>query len=173
MARIARLMSGLPEFIEPEYLAATGANIRGELRLRGMGRLRELLHSDAGRVAFRLDFARKNGLSCISGEFKAELELLCQRCLQPFASELCNAIRTGIAAQEGQIAQLEQGFEPLVVAEKTLRLAEFLEDEILLSMPLAAAHAPERCPGQAWPNDRQAERDSPFALLKDLKIKHS
>jgi len=136
-----------------------------------MQRLLELLHSDSGRVTFSLDFARKNGVVCITGEFKADLELVCQRCLQAFATELTNTVKTGIAADEAQIQQIGEDCEPLIVSEKRLLLARFLEDEMLLSMPLAAAHALEICPGEKLLNSMLAKKENPFLALKDLKIK--
>jgi len=173
VATLARLMPALPEFIDLTHLAKTRAKIAGELALGEMQRLRALLHSDSGKVAFHLDFARKNEVVCITGEFEAKLELLCQRCLQAFTTDLSNTIKTAIVASEAEIGRLGEDFEALIVPEKKLTLARLLEEELLLSMPLVATHALDTCPAEKWLRAMQVKKDNPFAVLKHLKTEGS
>ena len=173
VAKLARLMLGPPEFIEPEYLAETEEHIAGELQLDVMQRLRELLYRDSGRVVFSLNFVRSEDAVCVTGEFRANIELVCQRCLQPFTTELANTIRTCIATDEVALEHLDEDFEPLITAEKKIPLNEFIEDEMLLSMPLAAAHDPGACPGEQLVQSMKTKKKNPFEVLKDLKIKNS
>lgn len=108
----------------------------------------------------------------LRAEIDGELGQVCQRCLQPMSWRFrlrpdLALVRPGSAASgaEGGADLLEVGDDGL------LRLAEWVEEEILLDLPLAPRH--EDCAG-GWerefePDGRGAESGNPFAVLKTLR----
>ncbi len=165
------MSAGLPQLIAPERLADAGERIVGELKVRGMTRLAAALDDDRGAVRMELDFARvEGGVIRIRGAYEAELQVVCQRCLEPFAMRLSRAIDVGVAGDPAALKRLPQGIEPLLLGRETMALADFIEDEMLLGLPLAPMHRPEEC-AVAVQNEEPAVRANPFLALKELNIK--
>lgn len=68
-----------------------------------------------------------------------------------------------------QEALIEDGSETLICAEDSLDLAWFLEEEILLAMPMIAKH--DDCLPPALADStlvEQARSENPFAALKEI-----
>jgi len=172
VAKLARLMPGLPQYVDPLRLAETEESIAGRLAVGAMPRLRETLRDDSGTVEFRLKFRRdEQGLVRIQGEFSTSLRTICQRCLEPLELKLAGVINvTPVGAATGlQSVPVEP--EPLMLSEGGIHLPGFIEDEVLLALPIAPMHGAGECaqrPG-ARPDARQRAR--PFAVLKGLNIR--
>ena len=98
--------------------------------------------------------------------------LVCQRCLMPvvFAIESTSILvlaRDEDSADEIE-ALLEDEVAEVVVGSEAFNIVDLVEDEALLALPLSPRH--EACSGRlplSMSND--AERESPFAVLKNLK----
>ena len=90
MAKLPRLMqAGLPQSIDPAHFADTGESISGELSVKDMVRVRDLLNDRDARIFFRLEFTRDaQQRVSIGGDFTSRVEMLCQRCLQPVQVDL-------------------------------------------------------------------------------------
>lgn len=165
------MSAGLPQLIAPERLADAGGRVVGELKVRGMTRLAAALDDDSGAIRLELEFARvESGVVRIRGSYEAELLVVCQRCLEPFAMRLSRAIDVGVASDPAALKRLPQGLEPLMLGRETMALADFIEDEILLGLPLAPMHRPEEC-AAAGQDEEPAVRENPFLALKELNIK--
>lgn len=145
--------------------------LSGRLELRQLPRLADVLFDANGN----LDFAA-------SGEMKAKaageeyslalsiegmLRLICQRCLG--ALEYPVRIRSRlILVQPGAPwpeETLEDDAGDAIEAGRELDLVPLLEEEILLSLPIAPRHATCEAPG----NPAAAGETSPFAKLAQLK----
>lgn len=98
--------------------------------------------------------------------------LTCQRCLQPMREPLAVDCRIrfvrGEAAAEALDAELEDDVLALV---RSLDVAELIEDELLLALPIVPRHGecPEPLPLPADEAPEPAPADSPFAVLQGLK----
>lgn len=170
--KLARLMPGLPQFLEPLRLAETRETLSGELQADGMQRLGGLLHAKAGTVRFRLSFERNDrGFVCISGEFSTKLTLVCQRCLEPLETEVAGPIAVALIANLGDAERLSGDREPVLLHDHTIHLACFLEDEILLALPLAPTHAAGVCAATGTGSNTASLKANPFAALKVWKNK--
>lgn len=171
VATLARLMPGLPQYVDPLRLAEAGESITGRMAVSAMPRLRELLQDDSGAVEFRVDFRReRQGLVRIVGEFSTSLRVVCQRCLEPFAFDVAGAIDVVPVASGEDARELPAGAEPLALNDGRLHLPAFIEDEVLLGLPLAPVHAREDCAGRRPAARPVALRQTPFAALRDLNI---
>lgn len=102
-----------------------------------------------------------------------EVTLECQRCLQPMRVPLHAERRIFFVAGEEAAAALDAESDDDVLAlTPELDLAELIEDELLLALPLVPRHA--QCPQplpRAFVEDDPAidPADNPFAVLAALK----
>ena len=161
--------SDLPHTIAPERLAREGVRLQGQLQLRDMSRLAPLLSDRQGVVDVTLAFSRpERGFTCITGNYATRLELVCQRCLEPISVSLAAGISVGITVPD-KMKQLPGSLEPLVLTGETMLLTDFIEDEILLGLPLAPMHEPEECAAGKQFSERKLSVPNPFHVLKTLK----
>ncbi len=134
--------------------AARLTNISGVFRLAGSARV---------RLDFRLDEDRH---VAIDGEIEAPIEAQCQRCLEWMSLELC----IKVCALAMPSADDDFAFEQNVIAAPAgqLKLADLVEDEILLACPMIPAHGERSCDSPAGSGPQPDERYKPFAGLADL-----
>ena len=169
--KLARLMPGLPQYIEPLRLAECGEGISGSLPVSALQRLASQLYNRRGMVEFRLEFGKnEQGLVRIRGEYSTQLTMTCQRCLEPLVLRIANTIDLALVPGAVQAGQLPVEIEPLTLAEGQIHLASFIEDEVLLGLPMAPRHEQGRCP-QRTDQEKETEpaRNKPFAVLKDYR----
>jgi uncharacterized protein len=127
---------------ELESLADREVTLSGELDVRTLTRLTSLLHSDVGSVSATLLFRqRRDGWLAAVLDYKAAVQLVCQRCLEPFRYELAQSVNVVVAASDSLPATVPEGFEPVELAEGRLQPAELIEDELIVAIPLVPKHA--------------------------------
>ena len=120
---------------------ADGGVLSGELRLGKLTRLAGMLHSDAGSVRASLKFGqRRDGWLGVELTYTASVELMCQRCLEPFRYELVGRVNVALADAESMPAAVPEGYEPFELTDGQLSPAQLIEDELIVSMPLAPKH---------------------------------
>lgn len=157
-------MSGrLPEQIDPIRLAEEGTRLVGELPLDGFPRLREPCRpgSASGPVAIDLLFERVGqGVRLMRGRLQVRLELDCQRCLEALTLDL-EATPFLQLLVPGE-APAGTGAETLVV-EGPQRLSEFVEEELLLVMPMVPMHAEGDCVAPL----ASEKKSNPFSVLRE------
>jgi uncharacterized protein len=146
----------------------------GSLPVAGLGRLREALADATGSVTYTLDFGRDSLLEgFVDVHAEAALTLTCQRTLEPFVLPVNVDTRLGLINDERQEAALPADCEPLLVnADGQLNLADVIEDELLLALPLVPINPDSRLPDALAQVDAGADaeiEDNPFAVLRELK----
>ena len=110
----------------------------------------------------------------VEGSVAGALPLRCQRCLETVPIEIEQTLNLAVAAA-GNEEQLPSGFEPWPLVAGPVTVGELLEDELLLSLPLAPVHDdPQACGPLAdtlssMEHEGAVPAENPFALLKDLK----
>lgn len=163
------MSSDLPQYITPERLAIEGVYLEGQVGLNEMTRLAELLADNRGTVNLKLVFSRsENGLTCVTGSYETELQLTCQRCLELVTVKLAEMINVGITFA-GSANKLPASVEPLVLVQDTILLADFIEDEILLGLPISPMHDLQECAAGERFIRRDNAASSPFHVLEKLK----
>lgn len=105
------------------------------------------------------------------------VNLVCQRCLTPFAYEIDSESVLVLAKSEEDADEIEALLEDdevdVVVGSKSLNVRDLIEDEALLAIPQSPRHAV--CPdtsGNSVPKAETApadgsKKESPFAVLKN------
>lgn len=152
-------------------------SFEGTLAVAALPRLVSALVDDAGMVHFALEFGCDAfGTAFLSVRAQADLHLLCQRSLEPFACPVTVDSRLGLIREEREEAALLPGYEPLLVDAEPLRPASVIEDELLLALPLVPMRPGSEDAVAAWaePADDELEpatRANPFAALRTLKLR--
>ena len=170
----SRLMSdGLPAFVDPLRLADAGRSIAGRLPVHRFRRLAEVLAEVSGEVEVALTFERETpARAIVVGSVRADLWLVCQRCLEPVAVTLDLPVRLTVVRSEAEAERLDEGDEPLIVEEQPIPLVELVEDEILLALPQVPMHPWSVCGQRVEAARLRRETElptSPFAALEALR----
>lgn len=167
----------LPKYIEPMRLARSGAHFDGVIPLSDLPRLTAAVHGASGLASVVLDVGVDDrGIAMLTGSIRATVIMQCQRCMGPMSVELNSAIHIGLVRNKSDEEQLPDDLEPMLIAvDEPLMINEFVEDELLLTLPIVARHEDE---GGCVIEERyqakqdQAERPNPFAVLAGLKKNH-
>jgi uncharacterized protein len=98
--------------------------------------------------------------------------LMCQRCLKPFAFNIVSDSVLVLAQDEGSADEIDELLADdsveVIVGSRTFDIGQLIEDEALLAIPLAPKH--DVCPDHFVPDaEKEVEKVSPFAVLKNLK----
>ncbi|WP_423062282.1 YceD family protein [Candidiatus Paracoxiella cheracis] len=137
----------LPLEINPFALVNQGVELKGEMAVAGFRRLAELLASSEGVVQVQLKFARDEyGPPYIKGQVSATLRLVCQRCGEPVSCDINVKPCLSPVVSDSQAASLPKEYDPLVTHGEPVLLAEIVEEELLLSIPMFPKHRPGECP---------------------------
>ncbi|HEX5049749.1 MAG TPA: YceD family protein [Gammaproteobacteria bacterium] len=129
-----------------ETLGKRQVTLDGELPLRKLTRLAELLHhpdGDAGgSVEASLRFEqRRDGWLALTLDYDTTVELTCQRCLEPFRERISDRVALVIAESEPPPSAAPEGFESVELDDGRLLPAQLIEDELIVSIPLVPKHA--------------------------------
>lgn len=166
---------GLPATVDPILLADQGARLSGRLSLRTMPRLKMQLLDDAGEAEVDLSFERSLGanLRRMHGRITVCVNVLCQRCLEPMTAEIVTATDTLLLRVGDPEFELDPDIDALTVAMTPTPVAELVEEELLLALPMVPMHAMNECPARRYvggATDKEKTKH-PFAELKRGKPK--
>lgn len=148
----------------------------GEIALSDLRRLGELLHPDgdsgvSAKVALSFEFSRNEfDIPTITGHIQTRFDLECQRCLKPLAFPLELDFSLMIDASDEMVRH--SSVDTLYSDDGYIDIAEAVEDELILAVPLVAMHEDTAC-NENWPEPgsmpEPATKENPFAVLEQLK----
>lgn len=164
--------------IDPMRLAKIGNELSGSYNLYQFDRITNSLESElkidlsSRQVSFKLEFSSddENRIFSIVGSVETSLPLVCQRCMQPMQYHLSAIINMAIVSNDTEAEKLSAEFEPYIDLGVPVKLQDFIEDELLLAMPLVSLHEEQECPAAYKFKHEQTVRENPFAELKNLKL---
>lgn len=170
----------MPERGDPLRLAELGRAYEGELEPAALGRLEGLLAGGDGLIRYSIRFDRDDrGRPYVAGHLEGTLPLECQRCLKGFGLDVRRDWQVTLLAEAAEEALLDEGEDARLVTDQGMRLAELIEDELILAVPLVPKHpAGANCelPGfdaaAAEPEEEagpEGPEENPFAELARLK----
>ena len=133
--------------------------LSGEIELNRFNRLTDLLQSDEGTVKAALRFRQDpGGWLIMAVEYDADVQLLCQRCLEPLALHVQDRVEMALLESESLEQHLPDRYEPLVLNDDRLMPAILIEDELIISLPIVPRHErAEQCGSIAAGLARQDE----------------
>lgn len=154
-------------------MVAARRSFEGRLPLSAMTRLQGLLVDTEGEDArYAIEFDRDAlQVPYVELRIDAGLPLVCQRSLQRFVLPVGIVQRLGLVRDEAEESALPPGYEALLVPEDgMLRLAELVEDELVLAVPVVAVSPGSEAVERDWPaQEEELAQASPFAALSSLK----
>jgi uncharacterized protein len=122
-------------------LAERGAVLEGTIELAKLGRLKDLLNSCEGRARARMSLRLgHDDMLLLQLQCEADLELVCQRCLEPVLHEVREQVDFAVAENENSLAILPQGLELIALEGDRFQPATLIEDELIVSLPLVPKH---------------------------------
>ena len=170
----------LPKQLDLRGLAARGVRISGTVSPEDLPRLAEagIGIVDLGSAAF--DFRRdEEARYVVAVSVEAKVVMRCQRCLSDMEVLITTSSLMACVWTDEEAAALPAAYEPLII-DDAADLSDIVEEEILLAIPVSPIHEVEckstaqQAALEADAEDPEtvediAERDSPFAVLEQLK----
>jgi uncharacterized protein len=146
----------------------------GEVAVADLPRLAEESVEKIGAIRWALQGGSDRlGHPQLNLSVSGSVQLMCQRCLKPFAFDIASDSVLVLANDEPGAdaidALLDDDAIEVIVGSKAFDIAALIEDEVLLAIPPSPKH--EVCPDKLVPDTPEpvVEKVSPFAVLKNLK----
>lgn len=162
-------------FIDSLDFARNGRDISGEVRLAELPRLLDILENPQGTLSYTVQGGvDKQGNSFLDVGVIGLCRLRCQRCLNGLDypvrldTRLMLRDQASLDALDDIVAGGEEEEFDSILADTHLNVLDMLEEEILLSLPIAPKHEAGACQAADGEN-AQREEKSPFAVLAKLK----
>ena len=163
--------------IQPYKLANKEGELKFGWKVKDFNRLAEVLYNDSGSVEVKIegyfDLQKRCLLKC---EIKADLVLECQTTFEAIDYNLDKQVVYCCVSSESQLAEIDEEFEAVLTDEGYLNIAQLIEDELILSVPIVANKPQEEINQTLSFGEldekaiaEEKEKANPFAVLKDLK----
>ena len=166
----------LPERVNPYQLADKASDFEGEISRERLSRLEEATEGVVGSAQASLSFDRDgSGRRVVSGQVSGAVNLLCQRCLKAFQYKLDGSFNMALVYNDEMARALPTDLDSLLLLpDQPMDVAQVIEDELLLCLPMHALHPEGECQietqfGADESEDFPEKAPNPFDVLKDLK----
>jgi uncharacterized protein len=159
------------ELLDLAALVAQGSELEIDCELKSLTRLAPLLSDPGGAAHGRFRFHRVGGAPAAHGRVTATLPVTCQRCMGDLAIAVDAECRLVFADRDTADAQVPAEEELVATHGGRISLAELIEEELLLAMPLVAMHGEGTgCATRAGPEPQTTgePKQRPFAGLREL-----
>lgn len=164
----------LPKTVDPLKYADQNKVLQGKIAVQSMPRLADIVLSTEGDVEVTLEFDRdEQHLRVLKGHLRAELALTCERCLEAVNKVVESDFQLGIVLSDEQAKNLPGYYEPLLVEPEVMPVYDVVEEELILSLPMFSYH--DDCKAEQFGEEQEIEeapeKENPFAVLSELKLK--
>ena len=127
------------ELLDLAALVAQGSELEIDCELKSLTRLAPLLSDTQGMAHGRFRFHRVAGAPAAEGRVAATLPVVCQRCMGDLAIAVDSECRLVFADTDAASAEAPAEEEWVTTHGGRISLAELIEEELLLAMPLVGA----------------------------------
>ncbi|OON64572.1 DNA-binding protein [Massilia sp. KIM] len=143
----------------------------GQTRVADMPRLAADCADNSGEIRWSIEGGQtRQGYPSMTLSVAGTVQLVCQRCLQPFGHELDSSTMLVLGKDDEEADQIEEILDDesidVIVGSHATDIRDLLEDEALLALPQAPKH--DVCPDTQLLDSLKTEKVSPFASLKGL-----
>ncbi len=174
----------LPNQVDIRKLVVKGAEIAANVPISSLPRFASLLLEDGGSLSVKLSFYRdEQGQRRVDGEVSGEVQVACQRCLEPVSIAVDSRFQLGVVWSEDDPQRLSADIEPLIVGEELSDLPDIVSEELILGQPFVSYHDTSECQLRSeFPAEQpasglstadgsadEAAGDNPFKVLEQLK----
>lgn len=168
------LDSPLPEYVDARKIFDQDGALSGHISLARLERLQQCLAGEESDIKAEISFTKDNfGRKHITGKIEGKLQVECQRCLEPLTITLRDDLNLVVVADEAAAKNLEEQFDPWITEEHKIYLADLIDEQLVLSMPIVNYHQSGPCSeqtGYSSEDDNTEEASTkPFAVLASLK----
>ena len=137
-----------------------------------MSRLNQDCADQSGTIAWEVDgTTSKQGYPQMTLSVSGAVQLVCQRCLNPFSYALDSSTVLLLGKDDEHADEIEEAVADesidVIVGSRACDLRDLIEDEALLGLPQVPKH--DSCPGNEVLDALNGDKPSPFAGLKDFK----
>ncbi|MCC4275965.1 YceD family protein [Marinomonas communis] len=175
----AMLNDTLPKYFDPRKYAAQEVALEGRLPLSVFPELSAALASNEGDALIHLNFRVDEDRRYIAtGSITATVQVECQRCLEAAPVDLEVDLCVCFVYDEDHAKNIPSDYDPVVMTDGEVVLANMVEQELLLALPIVAYHEESGCNPVALkyasstddaPDDEN--KPNPFSILAELKAK--
>ena len=162
-------------FIDSLDFARNGEHLSGELPVAELPRLLDALETPQGVLHYTVQGGvDKQGIHFLDVSVTGLCRLRCQRCLNgldypvQLDTRLLLRDQAGLDALDDNAADGKEEEFDSILADTHLDVPDMLEEEVLLSLPIAPKHELGACQATDGQNT-QLEEINPFAVLAKLK----
>ncbi|MEP7096857.1 MAG: YceD family protein [Dokdonella sp.] len=166
------MSAALPARVDIARQVQAQFTYKGSLPLASMRRLLGSLASSEGEVRYKVAFGKDDfGISWLELIVEAGLPLVCQRTLETFMYPVSIDQRLGLIADEADETGLPEGYEPLLVPDGHLAIADVIEDELILALPVVPMKPGAPLDWNDGSDEASADIEpvNPFGVLGSLK----
>jgi len=167
-------ISVLPRMADPRKFSQQGIHLEGFVAVADLPRLASALASDRAAVTAKLEFGiGDEGRKVLSGHVNAQVEVVCQRCLDNLPLVIEADLNLAVVWDEDQAVNLPKYLDPWIHGEGPADLYGVIEEELLLELPLVAYHESECVEPERFHSGDVVEHtdtpNNPFQMLEQLK----
>ena len=99
---------------------------------------------------------------------RARAWLVCQRCLKEFEAALESPVRVAFVGRDAEAGRVPDEYDAVTAPGGRIQLTEFVEEELLLALPLVPMHAtPAEC-ALKLAAEAEAEGEVPTAPARQV-----
>jgi len=151
-------------------LADEARQVELAIALENLERVAPQLATTQGVVNGSVALAREQGRIVAEVAVNAQVQLRCQRCLEPMPWTVQSSSRVMLLESEAAVANVPPELETALAPEGRMRLADLVEEELLLALPAAPRHPDGQCPVQREEKQEEFAQPTqrPFATLGEL-----
>jgi uncharacterized protein len=168
----------LPVLVEPKIAGSRREMMTGKIVANHLKRLHQEANQTLSEVTCKVEFnVDLQQITYFKGQANAELDLVCQRCMQTYRERLSVSFCYTPIEQACKIEELPEVYDVVEMnSNGQINLHQLVEDELITSIPLIPAHQNEQC--HQGTNDvsvgdidesETEQRQSPFDILASLK----
>lgn len=158
---------------DPRKFADKGTRLEGQLPLSLCERLAEYLVDTDGVVEVSLKLTLdEEKRRIVTGTADTTVKVVCQRCLEPMTLDVHADYALAITQDDEEALHIPEHCDPFMVAiNEEISVADLVEDELIVSMPLVSYHDEKACKGKSHysSGDVLDEKPNPFSVLQKLK----
>jgi uncharacterized protein len=127
------------EVIDSLHFARAALEQRGVLSLGQLSRLAKMQCSTRG-LEYHLRGGRtSDDKPCLRVSVRGSVELLCQRCLDPFPVPIAIDAELQLSESLREISEADDEIDR-VLASRQLNVGQLVEDEVILALPMVPRH---------------------------------
>lgn len=148
-------------------------HLEGEIAVADLARLCEDTADNSGVIRWSLQGGTNSiGYPELSLSVSGVVNLMCQRCLTPYAFKLVSDSTLVLAENESDVDGVDMLVDDdtvdVIVGSRMMDVLVLVEDDALLALPLSPKH--DVCPDQGARDIlTDSGKVSPFAVLKNIK----